>query len=138
MCGREGKSMVLAVKLKENVFLQAEGLGSKTSKGGFTKDKVREMAPSVRRVARQGCGLTCIATASFSQEHFDIILVFLMLHLSVRSWLTVGTPFNLRPLWVFIALCFSVTPWKFLPVEASVLNIKWKELSSFYSMEMHL
>lgn len=39
----------LAVKLKKDVFLQAEGLGSKTSKGGFTKDKVREMNLSVRR-----------------------------------------------------------------------------------------
>lgn len=37
----------LAVKLK-NLFLQAEGLGSKTSKGGFTKDKVRGV--------RRGCG----------------------------------------------------------------------------------
>lgn len=39
----------LAVKLKKSVFLQAEGLGSKTSKGGFTKDKVKEMNPTVRR-----------------------------------------------------------------------------------------
>lgn len=96
MCGREGKSLVLAVKRKKNVFLQAGGLGSKTSKGGFTKHKVREMTPSVRRVAGQGCGLSCIATASFSHEHFDINLVFLMLHLSVRSWFTVGIPFNLK------------------------------------------
>lgn len=86
--------------------MQAEGLGSKTSKGGFTKDKVREMNPGVRRghVARQGCALTCIATATVCVNSTDINLVFIMLHLSVRSWFAVGIP--LGSLWVFITLSF--------------------------------
>lgn len=80
-----------AVKLKKNVFLQAEGSGSKTSKGGFTKDKVREMNPSVRRAhgdkARVWINLCC---HSVSVKNTDTNLVFIMLHLGVRSWFTVG------------------------------------------------
>lgn len=90
--------MPLAVKLKRNVLLQAEGLGSKTSKGGFTKDKVREMSPCARSghggKARVWINLYC--HSQLYQEHVDINLVFLMLHLSVRSWFIVGILFSLK------------------------------------------